>query len=256
MKLISPAFEITTNSRCPVNCSICPQLVFQKTYGGRTQMLSLEDFKKAISTIPKDVKISFSGFSEPFVNPEAIDMVLYAKKNGWKTMINTTLVGLTPSDIDRLAEGDPYYNVVLHLPDNLNNAQIPLTQNYKDTLIKALTRLTIHTTAIMNCKFIDNGRGGLTMKYRTKNGRITCCREDLPDCIMVPNGDIFLCCMDFSLKYNLGNILDISYTEIIQNRKNLDLQAPDSICRRCLFGLTAGQKIKWKIRLLGGKLLR
>jgi organic radical activating enzyme len=59
--------------------------------------------------------------------------------------------------------------------------------------------------------------------------------------VLLPNGDIVLCCMDYALKHIIGNLLEQTYEEMFQNPQFLDLvkmnETPGfdkcSICKSC-----------------------
>jgi hypothetical protein len=45
---------------------------------------------------------------------------------------------------------------------------------------------------------------------------MTCgCIEDLYHNVVLPNGDVSLCCMDYGLKHIIGNIYEQEYDDII-----------------------------------------
>lgn len=121
--------------------------------------LRLNDFKIALSKVPKRVSIHFSGFTEPFLNPQCIDMIEYAHREGYKVALFSTLVGLKSKDVARLRRCKP--ELTLHLPDNLGNAKIPITQTYKNTLKATLKELPVNTFYVMDERFISNERAGL-----------------------------------------------------------------------------------------------
>ena len=102
--------EISTNVACRVQCDFCPQeLLIEQysnknnlndiSYGQPTQM-SFDTFKKCLNTIPKSVIISFSGFSEPWLNPDCSKMILHAYKSGYAVQVFSTLVGMNQKDVD------------------------------------------------------------------------------------------------------------------------------------------------------------
>ena len=48
------------------------------------------------------------------------------------------------------------------------------------------------------------------------NQEMTCgCLEKLYHNVMLPNGDVSLCCMDYGLEHILGNLFEQSYDEIM-----------------------------------------
>jgi hypothetical protein len=59
--------------------------------------------------------------------------------------------------------------------------------------------------------------------------------------VLLPNGDVVLCCMDYNLKHIVGNLLEQDYEDIFKNQVFLDIIAlnekPEftkcSICKSC-----------------------
>jgi len=235
--------EITTVKSCPINClKYCPQDVFRKKYQAEP-VLTYSFFERALHSVPKDVCIDFSGFSEPFLNKEVIDMIEYATK-AHEVRLFTTLTGLTPEGILRL-EKYRFKLVCLHLPDNQHVAKIPLTEIYKDTLVRALTRLNAPITFVaMNENFQNNYRAGNIQGHnRHIKGPIYCNKLKEPQFVMLPDCSVVLCCMDFGLKHFLGNLLENSYDEIVETsyleiQKQAKKRNTDLLCRNCNFALT------------------
>jgi len=94
-----PSLEITTSipkQGCIVDCVFCPQRVLKKVWdSGRfenthNRFLSLEDFKKAIDSVPVEITIIFSGFTEPWLNREATKMLLGPPEKGISFRISTS----------------------------------------------------------------------------------------------------------------------------------------------------------------------
>ena len=140
--------EITTKIGCSNMCEYCPQTKLVKQYmknahmhtlndhfnkasdnihlefmeeylkkdKNRETMMSLETFKKCLSTIDPSVDIHFSGYVEAFENPHAIDMVEYAVTKGHVVGINTTLMFVTKEIIDRLAKIGSFKHFSVHTP--------------------------------------------------------------------------------------------------------------------------------------------
>jgi MoaA/NifB/PqqE/SkfB family radical SAM enzyme len=242
MNKIEPWLEITTVSKCVIDCSFCPQEAFEKSYHG-CKSLSLENFKIALSRVPKNIAIHFSGFSEPFLNPDCINMIEYAHSEGHKIVLYSTLVGLRTEDTKRLKECNPH--LVLHLPDNLGNAKIPTTEMYTETLIAVLKTMRIDDISVMNENFVSNERAGLCqgVSERYLRGYFCCPKLLAPQCVMLPNCDVVLCCMDFGLRHCLGNLLEQSFTDILKSSEYKKLCSSrfrmddDSICRKCVWAV-------------------
>ena len=137
MRRVQPAIEITTQIGCSVNCKYCPQDVLLSRYfvndKNRKKSLALEDYKRCLQNLPNDAVITFSGFCEPFLNPECSDMICYTVKQGNKVSLHTTLVGMTMEDFEKI-KNLPFENIILHTPDKHKYANIPITENYLQVL--------------------------------------------------------------------------------------------------------------------------
>ena len=261
-------FEINAAIGCRVACKYCPQDVLLKAYHGE-RMLTLEHFQQVLDKIPEDIVIAFSGFSEPFQNPQMVDMIRYVAEHGRKIMLASTLVGLTMEKFEQLRD-IPFLHFTLHVPDEDGNAHIPMTDEYFQVLDAVLDWKMVrggHETSVVekaNCqgevhpriKEFVRGRvlifpeladraGNLhddgLYSIGTLDGPIYCnYSPDLNNNLLMPNGDVVLCCMDFGLRHVLGNLFTQSFEEI---RKSTELArvknamscagSDDVLCRHC-----------------------
>lgn len=228
---------------CPNMCEYCPQKLLIKKYCSNMVILRLEDFKKFLSKIPINVDIAFSGVSEPFLNPDCIEMMEYANERGYSIRLNTTMRDLKIKDIPKL-EDLPFLRVVVHLVDDKNLMTIKVDDNYMK-ILKA-----VHKSKIKNLNFLAlgklhsriqnemnafptifrytdtrsssifeyanniaiSGKAGNTTHLdlvlpKFKKGRIICAEDpNLTSHTLLPNGDVMLCNMDYGLKHIVGNI--------------------------------------------------
>lgn len=232
------SIEITTSLPCSINCRLCPQDILRKKYRGRS-FLSLYDFKTIIDKIPREIKITFSGFSEPFLNYYTMDMIEYAAQKGHKIDLYSTLIGLKTEDVSRLAKiGLNFF--VLHLPDSLGNAHILITEEYLHTLAMVLKNINIDIFSVMNKSFPNNGRAGNLSEFKGhRKGFFRCTYLENNIFVLLPSCDVVLCCNDYGLQHVLGNLLTQDYIEIVnckeyktikRNRFMLD---GDILCRKC-----------------------
>lgn len=268
-----PLLEITTNIGCPVQCKYCPQDVLCNAYyrenNQRISSMSLETFQACLDKVPKNTLIVFGGFSEPFLNEACFDMMCYANRNGFAMRLLTTLVGCTIEAFQKVTEV-PFERVVLHVPDADHFAKIPLTDEYYEILDMALTAEKPNGQAFVdtaNCqsrvhpqvlKYI-NGRvlvssqlfdraGNLKEDQRLQSvkgvqGKIYCSKSrNLNDSILLPDGSLVLCCMDFGLKHVLGNLLQQPYNEIMSGemiqfvkRAMMNEAIEGLLCRNCTY---------------------
>jgi radical SAM protein with 4Fe4S-binding SPASM domain len=247
--------EITTVIGCKNMCSYCPQAVtissYKKVSNGR--MMTFDMFRRYIETTPSNVRIVFSGFAEPFQNKDVMRMIRYAYDKGHKININTTLMGMTEEDIDGLLAMD-ISAVIVHL------------QNEKEKFVEmdAYLKLLAKCTKLKNVTFVyfgkvDNralnilkeyghtpvsleikSRAGALFNKKHKRGKLFCAaRKELEDNVLLPNGDVVLCCMDFGLRHKLGNLLTDRYEDLHSGSNWKELKRKfgehdnDLICRDC-----------------------
>lgn len=253
------ALEITTRAGCSVNCKFCPQEVFVSRYDSDVKTLSLLDFRRVLSVVPNDILIIFSGFCEPFLNKDCVDMIRYACSQGYRVVLMTTLVGLEERDVAKLSELR-FQGVCLHLPDNLGNAKIPISETYKAVLTKVLTTIKVDHFVTMNEDFISNERAGSCkgVEKRRNRGWFLCSKLVKPQFVMLPNCDVVLCCMDFGLKHSLGNLLHESYDDICRSeefervRRNRFSLRGDVLCRSCKASIPTYAcylRLKWEVNV-------
>lgn len=251
-----PTMEFTTSidvkNGCVVDCVFCPQRTLQESYKGE-RFLSLDNFKLSLDKIPKEVRITFAGFTEPWLNPKCTDMVLYAHEKGHPISIFTTGIGMTLDDLEKIKHipfaGAPNGSFTLHLPDTERKAKHPITDKY----IKLIERFgelknKIHNFQVMTMGTVHESvshifptahspemwsrAGNLSREMILKPELLnrsnefksvyhgdkpkTCgCVEKLYHNVILPNGDVSLCCMDYGLKNIIGNIFTQSYEEIV-----------------------------------------
>ena len=246
--------EITTMNYCKIRCiPFCPQDAFVQAYKGRKAYLSFEDFALALSHTPEDVGMNFAGFVEPFLNPEAIDMVEYAHDMGRTIYLYTTLVGLTPEGVDRLAKVK-LKELCLHLPDANGIAKIPDDANSREVLARALRKL--HPTAFvsMNDHFRPNNRAGNApmpdFHVRTRGPFVCSWLHAIYSPVMLPDGTCCCCCMDWGLRHILGNILECTYDDLLKSKEWKMLRHNswglngNTLCRTCPVAITPARMVR------------
>jgi len=252
----APTLEITTivpEKGCVVDCVFCPQRLLEKTYTG-TRILTLDAFKTLIDRVPTDVRITFAGFTEPWMNRYATDMVEYAWEEGHPVSVFTTGIGVSIQDLERLVtipyHGNPNGGFVLHLPDSEMLARHPITPGYITTLtwlrdnhhkIKNFSTMTMGGQVHESVRHLFDwapsfdmwSRSGNLMReallkprlvnlkdrwnavYHEDQNRTCGCVEHLYHNVLLPNGDVSLCCMDYGLDHILGNLYTQTYEQII-----------------------------------------
>lgn len=279
MQHIRPSIEITTVMGCRVNCKFCPQKSLVEEYfredKGRASKMSFDTFRRCIDKMPKHSTIIFSGASEPMLNDEVYEMILYASQRGGdKLRLLTTLEGLTNAGLDQIKDVS-FEAVVLHAPDADGFAKITVDEDYFQILDKILSLKKPDGSRFIdycNCqgrfhpeflKHIKEDIPGLNVKTQQLHDRagnigestslvtkenkgIMICRGSFPvlnHFMLMPDGTVCLCCMDFGMKHVLGNLLTDSYKQLRKSQELKRVQrgminpgTKDILCRNCSYG--------------------
>lgn len=274
--IFTPFIEITTASYCAVDCVFCPQRLYQKKYQSNSpkpiKYMSMVTFKKIIDWVPKDFEVRFSGFVEPFMNKECAEMILYAHQAGKRISIFTTLMGVNLKDLQKIMTTLSFKknkdSLIVHLPSIGALEHFVINKSYLENLQYLLSidgdNIDFHyhgkqiepevekivlssKRKVFFTKLISrsgNVNPELAPTKKELKGRIRCTRPDMHEHVILPNGDIALCCNDFGMKHILGNISDGSYQELHSNEKmknvikGQDDESLDILCRRCEFAAT------------------
>jgi hypothetical protein len=274
-KVKRPTLEITPKIGCGINCKYCPQNILIHRYfednKNRTSVMTFDTFKKCIDKTPQDLIVEFAGFVEPFLNRESLSMMEYVQSTGRDMTLFTTLVGLTEDDFWRL-KGLHFEEIVLHTPDEDGYANIPMTDEYfklLDLMLDAKDRNGKAFISSANCqskphaRVLEHTHGRLKIYVElsdragniqpddiivSKNveGRISCSRTlNLNHNILLPDGTVVLCCMDFGMKHVIGNLLEESYDTIMKSnelrcvKRAMNFKFEDDIlCRQCSHATT------------------
>jgi uncharacterized Fe-S cluster-containing radical SAM superfamily protein len=264
---LKSSLAITTTVGCRNNCSYCPQKDFiqahKKLHGDST--MSFETFAACIKSVPRDICLSFSGFCEPWLNSACTRMILHAQEQNFKIRVNTTLIGMKTEDIRQLKDV-PFIKFVVHLPDDQDLTRIRVDETYMQNLAiliqekpknlmwkfhRSTSGAGIHPQVLEVLQkhgekvryFGLNSRAGKVdsgSEYRVPNhGQILRPCQDFHHNILLPNGDVTLCHMDWSLKHILGNLLTMDYADLHTGKayrellESLDRPEADILCRQC-----------------------
>jgi len=224
--------------------------------------MSFDTFKRCLKKVPKSVRIDFSGMAEPWLNKNCTKMLLFAYKQGYKKIaVYTTGVGMTLADVRKI-ENIPFEIFYVHLTDVCGNTKIKVDKQYLKVL-KGIKKSKIRKIEFMamgkvhpklRSMFSDVSKD-LKMTTRagnikflpqvSKSGPITCSwRHWLQHNVLLPNGDILLCCADYGRTQVLGNLLRNNYEDLFTGKefKNvLELlkneTKGDIICRHCEYAI-------------------
>jgi len=168
---------------------------------------------------------------------------------------------MTPSDVKKI-EPIPFERFLVHLPDKERHSKIETTDNYLETIaaiskskiqnmeymtmgtlpldVRRLLKKRIPKTSMLSRA--GNVEGEMNVSSPTKlDGPIKCrsCGDLLNHNVLLPNGDVILCCMDYSMEHVLGNLTLSNYSSLFNSEECLKLQkglnddSLDILCRYC-----------------------
>ena len=267
MPIPQPYLEVTTAAGCSNACSFCPQrlTLLRARELHDPILMTFEVFKECIDKVPKTVRIGFGGLSEPFQNLRCLDMIEYVKKRGYAVTIYSTLARLTEDGVLRLfrlltlVDGG-CDKLIIHVSSDEQIERIPVTP----TAIKVMEIAAAHVTPNVSFHFHGKSihaklrpvlqkigvefqpihtRAGLNPMYRHRKikrlrGRLSCPLKLISN-VLVPSGDVTVCCQDFGMKHVIGNLRRDSYASLFSSpgmmlvRKGLDDERIDTLCRTC-----------------------
>lgn len=259
---------------CPLMCNFCPQDNLRKSYGDRTKYLQVADLEVMLDKLPGNTRIDFSGMAEPWANPDCTDMLKLTLEKGFTVAIYTTLHKMKDAqEVVRLLEkhNSQVEVVMLHLPDaNGNMKGWKVSDEWKEALkiisqmklacgIGAMTmdgsglsHPELQSTVRRLAGWQGHTRAGSLDVMQVKGQAVsltpmnvfslTCASSPFYDRnVLLPNGDVVLCCMDYNLKHIIGNLMEQTYDEVFQNEQFLKLVKLNedtkfskySICKSC-----------------------
>ena len=267
----NPMIEITTRIGCKVNCHYCPQSLLLSNYfkdnKERKFMMELDDFKLCLDKLPQNCDVIFCGMAEPLLNPHCIEMMKVACESGRTVELFTTLVGANMNDVAEIIKL-PINLVTMHVADKYGHAQIPVSQEYYEMVKKMINAKRRDGTPLVNncsaqedadervkeicegkCEIVTalhdragNLEGENLIKQRRLRGKISCsfCRQKMNRNVLLPDGTVLLCCMDYGMKHPLGNLLVETYDEIMSSKEMQKVkqgingdETINILCRNC-----------------------
>jgi len=221
--------EITSYIGCPNRCHYCPQSTLIKAYGTGNREMSMQDFIEILANVPKDVRIDFSGFSEIFLHPYGADLIRYAYEAGYSIVLYTTLEGFTEEDIKTL-KGVKFAEVCFHQWPGYKKHDFERKKTWFQTKIQE------GRTAEITKQWLWS-RAGNVFAMEHKQGRFKClfADRDFNHNVVLPNGNVYLCCQDYGLKHRLGNLFETNFDSMNRNHiRNLSTENDSyCICRTC-----------------------
>lgn len=275
--------NITATAKCKANCIYCPQEQFQSAMAGRPPYLSKEEFASLLPNLAdtRFEAFSFGGFSEPFENPDIVALLALAAEQSFVERVSvysngesltpdivSSMQGIALSRVDISCHGfdpDAYRRTrrslssetvrdnvgfLLRNRNNIAELVISITGPFGSTeSIAELETLCQRFDARLERRDLHS-RAGLLRIGRVRepipSGPFRCAKFDFGKPVLLPGGDLSLCCQDFALEDIIGNLHQQSFGDIMTNsprlRYVLDVargreEDPSLRCYQCQFCL-------------------
>ena len=260
---------IGTTDMCNSKCIICPP---RKDAGN---VMDMDLFKHIIDTVHDNKctnQIGFGLFNEPLTDPMLLDRLRYCKDTTRnETMLSTNAGLLTPDKFEEIRGSVDKYLVSFHAFDQFTYGNMTRTLDFervRDNVLHLLDNharvniATVTTTENVDSylKFADfwADQGAKVERYRLSNrcggfdnelfkklsfkpGLGNCDNSILKDLVVDWNGDVLMCCQDFTKANVLGNMTSNTLEDI---RSGMDFKAVEKcliggkyselICKHCL----------------------
>ena len=257
-----------------------------KSYAKRSNIfkMTFDTFKRCVDKIPPNVQIDFSGMAEPWLNPECTKMLLYAHEQGHGISVYTTTVGMLPSDVKNI-ESVPFRRFSVHLADKERYANIEINESYLETIdavinskitnreymtmgelhpkVKQLIRKRIPKTRMISRA--GNLNLGVYPPIPLRLMGPIFCRSAgsrFDHNVLLPNGDVLICCMDYGMQHVLGNLMSSDYmaifngSEFFKLKRGLHDDSIDILCRYCENASSQDEYMLPKKKVMGSKLTK
>ncbi len=252
--------EFTLTAVCPLMCPYCPQGAYARAYASRPgrRSMTLDDYKRMLANVAHTTRnIDFSGYSEPLHNPHWFDVFRHTLDQGYTVNLFSTLGSASRDDLDRLS-GLAISRIYVLLLDHV--AQ-------RDKLAFLIERCRERHRDLVFIYFDEDGRelaaafqdrvscerwtahsraGLLDVGRRHLPDAVSCCEQREFCNVVLPNGDVHVCCMDFALQHRIGNLLEsplavIQYSDTARAFRDTMASARDGICNHCIYAIPAGE---------------
>lgn len=268
--------ELTVRVGCPVMCQYCPQDKLINASKSDIKVMMPDDLAHYLSTVPSQVPVSFSGYAEPFSNPYIMDLIEMVHHKGHPSSLLTTCFGMKADYVDQLLKYD-WFLVDIHICDDqgfmphhkVDDSYLEAfdkvmsskwrTPRFKTSVLKGVDPRLEKIMLDRGVKLVGKGihaRAGnvpdLHHPVHSNKADLICVTNRLRRNVLMPNGDVQICCMDYGKEHCIGNLRDMTYAELHESEEFKDFVARMSgkspeycLCRTCHWA-----KPKQNIKLL------
>lgn len=204
---------IETRTDCNNHCTFCPQTHFKKNLG----VMSIDCFYGIINQL---IEIQYAGriafflSNEPLLDNRLIDMIKIARSSSPRFFLDITTNGklLTLAILDKLfAFGLDNITINDYRADRDSGMSI-ISDNLREIMDKYKNNPKVSYRPRRTDEILFNYAG--IIHQRETNNKYGFCNYPFRKIAIAYNGEILLCCNDFSYKTSMGNIFKDSMVDV------------------------------------------
>lgn len=229
---------LETRTDCNRSCKFCPQAHLIRPL----KIMEWEIFKRVIDEL---AEINFSGriafymTNEPLLESRLLDMIKYARSKSARFFLDTTTNGinLSSNKLDELINAgldniniNDYRNDREKFPNKISQSLVSVVDDFKSN-----PKVTYNKRSTN--EILSNYAG--TIIGEKRNLKSAFCNYPFRKLSISVEGNIILCCNDYTYKTNFGNVMEKPLKEIWFSQKmnayrnNLLNGKRDGICESC-----------------------
>jgi len=130
----------------------------------------------------------------------------------------------------------------LNLVKELFKTKINIKSVFLGNSLHPKLKLLVKEKGVYRRGFVHTRASNIKISNRSNPKRlfgVIACRNNISHNVLLPNGDVVLCCMDYGMKHVLGNLFSSDYDslfrskEFLKVKKGLRYDSLDILCRYC-----------------------
>lgn len=229
---------IETRTDCNRSCKFCPQSHFIRPL----QIMKWEIFERVINELSQinfSGRIAFFMTNEPMLDKRLIDMIKYARNKSARFFLDITTngKGLNSRLIDEFIFAgldniniNDYRNDREKYPDKISKYLIDVVSDFKNN-----PKITFNKRS--SKEILSNYAG--TILDRKRKLQSSFCNYPFRKLSISAEGNVILCCNDYTYKTNFGNVMYESIkgiwfsNELNEYRNDLLNEKRNGICTKC-----------------------
>ncbi len=253
----SKMIEVTPTVGCAVACSYCPQTLLINNYRKTSTRSSTpihmtpEVYIKLLNNCPADIHILWTGYVEPLTSPNIIELLKIGAKRGLTQGLSTTLYRASKEQV--LTARATCNSLYLHLQDTQEQMGIIVNDEYLNMIEFTVSNMNTSSDLVqfigkphqkivdlfnVSQKILQKRRDGLkvlsndatsragnleghplseSLRKLPRYGLYKCERKKFNRPVVLPDGRLAICCMDYGLEEIHGNLLENSLNELLEN---------------------------------------